>query len=64
MAKAKTDARPATPGRPEQAPDKAELAARLFVKSYVPDGSYTAEHHAKRAIEAAKAFCEVYENHH
>lgn len=63
MAKAKAAPLPATLGRQVESPNQGELAARLFVKSYVPAGGLTAEHLAKCAIEAAVAFCEAYETH-
>ncbi len=63
MAKAKADSRPAQMGRQVESPNQGELAARLFVKSYVPDGGRTKEHYAMRAIKAAAAFCEAYETH-
>ncbi len=44
-------------------PDKGELAARLFVKLYDNGSGRTPAHYAERAIEAAEAFLETYDNH-
>ncbi len=63
MAKAETAPLPAQLGRQVESPNQGELAARLFVKSYVPDGGRTAEQYATRAIETAVVFCKAYETH-
>ena len=45
-------------------PSEGELAAQLFVKLFVPGTARTPEHLANQAIEAARTFVEVYDNHH
>jgi hypothetical protein len=58
----KTTARRTTQGEAKASvPDVGELAARLFVNYYKPDGGRTATHQAQVAIEAAETFVEVYQ---